>query len=488
MNITRLFKYAIRFIILQLVLTSTTIYYFNNFLIPDNDLFPDQKGYTFRDQINNNLYEDASRFFPFLNDNLINIELFLSLFIFIFLIFLYSTKFYTYVNELTFSLDRNYLDEYFSIYLTWTASLMIFLTMFRFSNLISRGYLLIFTFLIPVILLLFRNSEFLSSLIGRSVTDENYITINLKEDSIFRSLRIITFRKALKNITVNDFENTNELIEIIDQINKKSNLNLVIINFENETKIDGRFENYLINLNKKILIISKNRMHFNNYFINRSEEVSGYFLTYFNNDIQYGSKYIIKRALDIIVSLFALVLFSPIFIFISIYIYILDGLPVIIKQERIGLHGQSFNMYKFRTMKLNSHEMRSDLQDQNEHDAEIFKMDDDPRVLNGAKFIRSYSLDEFPQFFNVIKGNMSIVGPRPLFDEDTQLFNENYMRRLNVLPGITGLLQINERNTSEFSTWYKYDIEYIDNWTLFLDLKIILKTPLALVKGNTKGV
>ncbi len=488
MNITRLFKYAIRFIILQLVLTSTTIYYFNNFLIPDNDLFPDQKGYTFRDQINNNLYEDASRFFPFLNDNLINIELFLSLFIFIFLIFLYSTKFYTYVNELTFSLDRNYLDEYFSIYLTWTASLMIFLTMFRFSNLISRGYLLIFTFLIPVILLLFRNSEFLSSLIGRSVTDENYITINLKEDSIFRSLRIITFRKALKNITVNDFENTNELIEIIDQINKKSNLNLVIINFENETKIDGRFENYLINLNKKILIISKNRMHFNNYFINRSEEVSGYFLTYFNNDIQYGSKYIIKRALDIIVSLFALVLFSPIFIFISIYIYILDGLPVIIKQERIGLHGQSFNMYKFRTMKLNSHEMRSDLQDQNQHDAEIFKMDDDPRVLNGAKFIRSYSLDEFPQFFNVIKGNMSIVGPRPLFDEDTQLFNENYMRRLNVLPGITGLLQINERNTSEFSTWYKYDIEYIDNWTLFLDLKIILKTPLALVKGNTKGV
>ena len=134
MNITRLLKYAIRFIILQLVLTSTTIYYFNNFLIPDNDLFPDQKGYTFRDQINNNLYEDASRFFPFLNDNLINIELFLSLFIFIFLIFLYSTKFYTYVNELTFSLDRNYIDEYFSIYLTWTTSLMIFLTMFDFQT------------------------------------------------------------------------------------------------------------------------------------------------------------------------------------------------------------------------------------------------------------------------------------------------------------------------------------------------------------------
>ena len=488
MNISRILKYAARFIILQLVLTSTTVFYFNNFLIPNIDLFPDQKGFTFRDQINNNLYEDASRFFPFLNENLVTIEVFLSMFIFVFLIFLYSTKFYTYVNELTFSLDRNYIDEYFSIYLTWTTSLMIFLTMFRFSNLISRGYLLIFTFAIPLILLLFRNSEFLSSLIGRSVTDENYITINLKEDSVFRSLRIITFRKELENVHLQDLGNTNKIIEKIDQINKKSNLNLVIINFENKKDIDPHLEDYLVNLNKKILIISKNKIEFNNYFINRSEEISGYFLTYFNNDIQYGSKYILKRALDVIIALLALFVFSPVFIFVSIYIYFLDGFPVVIKQERIGLHGQSFNMYKFRTMKLNSHEMRSDLQAQNEHDAEIFKMDDDPRILNGAKFIRNFSLDEFPQFINVLKGEMSIEGPRPLFDEDTQLFNENYMRRLNVLPGITGLLQINDRNTSEFSTWYKYDIEYIDNWTLFLDLKIILKTPIALLKGSAKGV
>jgi lipopolysaccharide/colanic/teichoic acid biosynthesis glycosyltransferase len=83
---------------------------------------------------------------------------------------------------------------------------------------------------------------------------------------------------------------------------------------------------------------------------------------------------------------------------------------------------------------------------------------------------------------------MSIVGPRPLFEEDTLLFNKNYMRRLNVLPGVTGLLQINERNTSDFSIWYKYDIEYIDNWSLYLDLKIILKTPFALLKGNSSGV
>ena len=103
------------------------------------------------------------------------------------------------------------------------------------------------------------------------------------------------------------------------------------------------------------------------------------------------------------------------------------------------------------------------------------------------KELRNYSLDELPQLFNILKGDMSLVGPRPLFEEDTQHFNENYMRRLNVLPGLTGLLQINDRNTDEFSTWYKFDMEYIENWSLILDLKIIFKTPFALFKSKTKG-
>ncbi len=167
---------------------------------------------------------------------------------------------------------------------------------------------------------------------------------------------------------------------------------------------------------------------------------------------------------------------------------ILDGLPVIIKQRRVGLHGQTFNMFKFRTMKNNSHEMRDELKSKSNNDEEIFKLDDDPRIIKGANFLRTFSFDELPQFFNVLKGNMSVVGPRPLFDEDTQLFNEKYMRRLNVLPGITGLLQINERNTSEFATWYKYDIEYIENWSLLLDIKIILKTPFSLVRKEVKGL
>ena len=159
---------------------------------------------------------------------------------------------------------------------------------------------------------------------------------------------------------------------------------------------------------------------------------------------------------------------------------------ILIKQNRVGLHGLQFKMYKFRTMRKDAHDMRDELEEMNEHDQVIFKIENDPRLINGTAPLRNYSLDELPQFFNVLRGEMSVVGPRPLFDEDTKLFSEKYMRRLNVLPGITGLLQINERNTDEFSIWYKYDIEYIDNWSLLLDLKIILKTPISLFSRKVK--
>jgi lipopolysaccharide/colanic/teichoic acid biosynthesis glycosyltransferase len=354
--------------------------------------------------------------------------------------------------------------------------------------LISRGYLLVLTFIVPVILLLFRNAEFLSSVLGRSVTDENYLTFNLQDDSLFRKLRILTFRKGLKNFSSVDLNDSNEVIRLIDEVNKTDNVNLVVVNFEDIKKINLELENYLINLNKKILIISKNKMQFNNYFINRSEEISDYKLIYFNNDIQYGSKYILKRFIDTTLSIIALVVFAPVFLMIAIYLFILDGSPVVIKQTRVGLHGQSFKMYKFRTMKNNSHNLRDELKELSKNDSEIFKIENDPRIIQGAGFLRKYSLDELPQFLNVFLGNMSVVGPRPLFEEDTLLFNESYMRRLNVLPGITGLLQINERNTSEFETWYKYDIEYIENWSLLMDIKIILKTPYSLIKNDVKGV
>jgi len=478
MKINSLIKYSIRFLILQFILTFLTIYYFDNFLVPSND---------YRLQIDANLLEDKERFYPFVAEEFIKIDIFISLFIFAFLVFLYSTKFYTYVNELSFSLDKNFYDEYFSIFLTWTTSLIIFVTFFRFSNLVSRGYLLLYMVIVPFVLLFFRNTELISSLFGRSVTNEKYITFNLEDDSIFKNLRIMTFRKKINSLHLDNINNAKEIINNIDKINKKENINLIVLNFGEKNKINETIEDYLIQLNKKVLIISRNEIQFNKLFLSRVVNLSGYNLVYFNNDIQYGSKYILKRITDIILSSLLTIIFLPIFILISLYIFYLDKTPIVIKQDRVGLHGKIFKMYKFRTMKNNSHKERENLKDMSKKSGPLFKISDDPRLIKGTKFMRNYSIDELPQFFNIIKGEMSMVGPRPLFKEDTELFEKKYMRRLNVLPGLTGLLQINERNTDEFSTWYKYDIEYIDNWSLFLDIKIILKTPFALFSSKIKG-
>jgi lipopolysaccharide/colanic/teichoic acid biosynthesis glycosyltransferase len=296
------------------------------------------------------------------------------------------------------------------------------------------------------------------------------------------------FRKSLGNISHSDFLNSSKLIEKIDKVNKLKKINLIVVNLDKVIEIENILEEYLIETNKKILIISKEKPQFTTTFLFRQEVVDTYYFTYFNNDIQYGSKYILKRIFDILLSIFGILFFSPVMFLLFIYISIIDGFPFYVKQKRVGLHGEVFNMFKFRTMKKDSHELRASMGELNKSDGPLFKIENDPRILKGLEFARSYSLDELLQFFNVLKGDMSIVGPRPLFDDDTQLFNTKYMRRLNVLPGITGLLQINERNTSEFQTWYKYDIEYIENWSLYLDFKIVLKTPFSIFRKKIKGL
>jgi len=476
MGFVRYIKYGIRFLFLQILLTFFTIFYFDRFLI--GDYFD---GYLI---IRDNLLEDRDRFYPFISNDLIKTDIYIAIFIFIFLIILYSTKFYTYVNELSFSLDRKYFDEFFSIYLLWTSSIFVFFYIFRFS-ILSRANLILFTFLVPLILILFRNSEVLSNFLGRSTSKENYISFNLENDSIFRKLRIVTFRNPIGEF---NFENINEIVDVIDQQNKENNLNLIILNLGETNKIPEDVERYLIDLNKKVLIISKKEINFKNIFLKRSILLENYFLSYFNNDIQYGSKYIIKRAIDVLICLLLSIIFLPIYTFVALFIVFKDGFPFLIKQDRVGLHGKSFKMYKFRTMKNNSHTLRGDLKDLNKGKGPLFKIENDPRIIDGTNFIRDFSLDEIPQIINVFKGEMSIVGPRPLFDEDTKLFDTRYMRRLNVIPGITGLLQINDRNTDDFTVWFKYDLSYIENWSIYLDLKIMLQTPLAILRKNRKGL
>ena len=476
MKINSLLKYLIRFAFLQILITMVTIWYFDNFLLFSNaDKF----------QLYLSLVDDRNRFLTFIPLNLITVDAVLALITFLFLILLYSTNFYNYVNELDYSFEKKYLDEYLNIYLLWTSFLFSSFLIFRFSGL-SRGYLILFTFLVPLILLLFRNSELISGLLGRAIINENFVTFNLEDDSIFRNLRIMSFRNNLGSFKF-DKRSPSKIIEIIDGLNKTINVNLVVINLDKSKSIPFKLEKYLVNINKKVLIITKEEFLFNNTFIYREEILDQHRLIYFNNDIQYGAKYVLKRLIDLILGTLALVIFTPFMLLISIFIFFKDGGPVIIKQNRVGLHGQIFKMYKFRTMYQHSHALREDLQELNTKSGPLFKIDNDPRLIPGAVFLRKYSLDELPQIINVLLGRMSLVGPRPLFDSDTKFFDSNYMRRLNVMPGMTGLLQINDRNANDFETWFKYDVEYIENWSLYLDIKIILKTIPSLFIRNIQG-
>ena len=470
-------KQLIRFIVLQAVLTWVTISYFDFFLIGDY-----KDGFTV---IANNLMEDRDRFYPLLNPNLVKIDVYIAVFIFIFLIVLYSSKFYSYVNELSFSLNERLFDEFISIYLLWTSSLLIFFQLFRFTT-ISRLYVLGLTFIVPLILLFFRNSELMSSILGRNPSKETVLLVNVDTSSQFREMRLLKFRKIISEFT---FENNLEenIIEHSEKVFKETNINLLVINLKNISELSSDFEEYILNLNKKILFITENEIKFKNNFIFRSSKFKDQYLVYLNNDIQYGTKFIAKRFLDITLT----VLLSPIILLIliptMIYLFIQDGRPLLHKQTRVGLHGKNFTMFKVRSMKKNSHDLRGDLKNLNKKKGPLYKIDNDPRLIKGMNFIRSLSIDELPQFYNVLRGDMSIVGPRPLFPEDNSFYDKHYIRRLNVLPGITGLLQINERNTDEFETWFKYDLEYIENWSIYLDLKIILYTPFSLLKSKTKG-
>ena len=477
MELKSLLKYFIRFVFLQSLIFFTTVWYFDNFIF----LSADHKF-----SIYLNLVEDRERFYNFVPIGWITIDALIFVLIFIFLIILYSTKFYTYVNELDFSYENRYLDDFFMLYLLWNSFIFTSLYVFRMTDL-SRANLVIFSFLVPALLIFFRNSEIISILLGKSVSSENYISFNLDEASNYRNLRILAFRNDKLSHQITEKDLTNEVIRKVDKLNKSTDVNLVVIRLIKLKKLEPELEEYLVNLNKKVLIISDKELNFNTNFIFRLLEVSSQKIYYFNNDIQYGAKYILKRIFDIIISMLLIILFFPLFIASASIIFGRDSSPVVIKQSRIGLHGKMFGMYKFRTMYNNAHEQRDQLKSSSQENSPLFKLDADPRIITGLGFLRKYSIDELPQLLNVIKGEMSLVGPRPLFAEDTEYFDKNYMRRLNVLPGMTGLLQINDRNTDDFRIWYKYDLEYIENWNLRLDVEILFKTLRAVFNRRNSG-
>lgn len=190
----------------------------------------------------------------------------------------------------------------------------------------------------------------------------------------------------------------------------------------------------------------------------------------------------VKRLFDIIFSGTALILLSPLFVVISILIKTTSKGSIFFKQQRSSLYGRKFLLYKFRTMVEDAEAKLKDLLVYNEMDGPVFKMKDDPRITKIGKFLRKFSMDELPQLWNVFKGDMSLVGPRPPIPAEVEKYKPWQRRRLSMRPGITCLWQVSGRNKiTDFNEWMKLDLEYIDNWSLWLDFKIILRTiPAAL--------
>lgn len=208
------------------------------------------------------------------------------------------------------------------------------------------------------------------------------------------------------------------------------------------------------------------------------------FLTFDNTPSDHFA-YRVKNAFSVAAAFGILLIWSPVMIAIALGIKFTSKGPVFFKQKRVGLRGRTFYMYKFRTMVVNAEDLKESLMQYNEADGPVFKIKDDPRITKIGKFLRKSGLDELPQFINVLKGDMSLVGPRPPVPDEVKQYERWQLRRLSMKPGITCTWQIKpNRNDISFEDWMKMDLQYIDNWSNKLDLVLFFKTIRTVIKGS----
>jgi exopolysaccharide biosynthesis polyprenyl glycosylphosphotransferase len=216
----------------------------------------------------------------------------------------------------------------------------------------------------------------------------------------------------------------------------------------------------------------------------RQEEFEGFVVRSLVFDQEHELGLAVKRAADIAGALVGLVVLSPLFLATALAIRRRDGRPVLFRQTRVGLNGRPFTLFKFRTMIPGAEEHLAEVAHLNERNGIVFKAAADPRVTRFGRTLRATSVDELPQLWNVLKGDMSLVGPRPPLVAEVAEYDIWHRRRLSMKPGITGLWQVEARHEPEFDRWVERDLAYIDRWSLLLDLKIILRTVPAVI-GRT---
>jgi len=216
----------------------------------------------------------------------------------------------------------------------------------------------------------------------------------------------------------------------------------------------------------------------------RFEELDGAPIVTFHTAPEALLPLVLKRTVDVALSLVLLVLSAPVVLGIALLIKATAGGEVLYRQTRCGLNGRKFTLYKFRTMVEGAEERQRELLHLNEMDGPVFKLSKDPRVTAFGRFLRRFSLDELPQLWNVLRGDMSLVGPRPPIPDEVARYQRWQRRRLSMKPGLTCLWQISGRNQIDFDRWMQLDLEYIDSWSPWLDVKILLKTVPAVLSGR----
>ena len=215
------------------------------------------------------------------------------------------------------------------------------------------------------------------------------------------------------------------------------------------------------------------------------EEFDGFVVRSLVHDGQREAGLVTKRLLDIVGAGVGLVLFSPIMLIAALVILWREGSPVLFRQERVGVHGRPFTIYKFRTMIPDAEQHLDSVRHLNERDRVAFKATNDPRITPLGRWLRKTSIDELPQFWNVLLGSMSLVGPRPPLPAEVVEYDIWHRRRLSMKPGITGLWQVEARHEPDFDRWVERDLIYIDGWSIWLDIKILAKTvPAVLAHGG----
>ena len=348
---------------------------------------------------------------------------------------------------------------------------------------LSRALLIIYLLFSSILIFSYRSNSKLNKYLFKRPSLLNFVYIEEKGSESSRTDNLLKKLKYSEKIDSITYESTLP-IDQITEIEKIKNIDFYILQTSSPI-LDSEF-NKLIQFNKAIVSVNKN-FEILNTFASLTKKIfiedEEYFII--NPNSQSGIQLIIKRLMDIFFSSVFITLLAPVVMFLLIYIYLIDFKNPIVSIPRTGKNSRLFKMYKIRTMVFNAHKDRSTLEEINERQGPLFKIKNDPRLLKNTNWIRKYSLDELPQFINVLKGDMSIVGPRPLFKEDLKKYKSEDFIRQSVTPGITGLLQIKDRETVDFEIWKKFDQEYIRSWSLLLDLKIMFLTPIKVFSNKS---